>query len=77
MALSLRQIKNRIYSIQNVNKITHAMEMISMAKLKPSQKQLLPQRNYFLKMEELLKNISGNTKGIIDPLIRKKRIPVK
>ncbi len=72
MALSPRQIKNRIYSVQNINKITHAMEMISMAKLRPSQKQLLPQRNYFLKMEELLRNISGNTKGITDPLIRKK-----
>jgi F-type H+-transporting ATPase subunit gamma len=72
MALSFRQIKNRISGIQNVNKITHAMEMISMAKLKPSQNQLMPQRNYFLKMEELLKKISGNTLGIVDPLFQKK-----
>ncbi|MBU0503977.1 MAG: ATP synthase F1 subunit gamma [Candidatus Omnitrophota bacterium] len=72
MALSLKQIKNRINGIQDVNKITHAMEMISLAKLKPSQNQLLPQSNYFLKMEELLRSISVNTKGIIDPLFQKK-----
>lgn len=71
MALSLRQIKTRIRGIENVSKITHAMEMISIVKLKPAQNQLIPLRRYVFRIEALLKSLLGSAQGFSHPLIKK------
>jgi F-type H+-transporting ATPase subunit gamma len=60
---SLKQIKNRIRSIDNTRKVMHAMEMISIAKLKISENKLLITRPYFLKLEKLLQDILTNIIG--------------
>lgn len=57
MAETLREIKNRIRGVGNVNKITHAMEMVSIAKLKPIKSQLANAKPYFLKIEKLFKDL--------------------
>jgi len=76
MTLSIRQIKSRIRGIQNVNKLTHAMEMISISKLRPAQNQLIASRQYFLKIDALLKNLlSDDSRTIVHPLIEER--PVK
>lgn len=57
MAEALREIKNRIRGITSVNKITYAMEMISIAKLNPAKSRLLASRQYFAAIEKLLRDI--------------------
>jgi F-type H+-transporting ATPase subunit gamma len=59
MAQSIKQIKNRIRSVENTKKVTGAMQMISVAKLNRIQDQLLVLRPYALRLENLMYNLAG------------------
>ena len=59
MAQSIKQIKNRIRSVENTKKVTNAMQMISVAKLNRIQDQLLVLRPYALRLENLMHNFAG------------------
>lgn len=59
MSPSIKQIKNRIRSVENTKKVTGAMQMISVAKLNRIQDQLLVLRPYALRLENLMHNLSG------------------
>jgi len=72
MAQSLREIKNRIRGIGNVNKVTHAMEMISIAKLRPVKNQLVPATQFSLEIEALLGDLLSCNGGISHPLMEKR-----
>lgn len=54
MSESLKHIKNRIRSIESIKKITRAMEMVSLAKLRPCQNSLEASRRYLEKIDYLL-----------------------
>lgn len=72
MGQSLRQLKSRISGIQNTKKITRAMEMVSMAKLKPMQNKMYAFRNYFAHMENVLLNVLAGSKSTHNYLLDKK-----
>ncbi len=57
MAQSLQQVKSRIHSVRNIRKVTRAMEMVSLAKLRPLQKGLVASKDYFLQMDRVLNNL--------------------
>jgi len=59
MPQSIKQIKNRIRSVENTKKVTGAMQMISVAKLNRIQDQLLILRPYALRLENLMHNLAG------------------
>ena len=59
MPQSLKQIKNRIRSVENSKKVTSAMEMISVAKLNRIEDSLFALRPYALKLENLMHNLAG------------------
>jgi len=75
MPQSLKVIKNRIKSVGNTQKVTNAMQMVSVAKLNHVAKVLYAIRPYTLKLEGLLNNLAyiGDK---INPLLEK-RVPVK
>jgi len=60
MALSLRQIRGRIRSVENIGKITRAMEMVSSAKVNALQKRFSAQRDYFQRIEKILNNVASS-----------------
>jgi F-type H+-transporting ATPase subunit gamma len=62
MSTSIKQIKNRIRSVENTKKVTGAMQMISVVKLNRVQAQLLVLRPYALKLENLLHNLASASK---------------
>jgi len=64
MPESLKQIKNRIRSIQNTKKVTNAMQMVSVAKLNRMNKALFGLKSYFTGVESVLTNLV-NSKGEI------------
>lgn len=77
MAESLKRIKNRIRSIENIKKITRAMEMVSFAKLRPCENKLIASRNYLAKLENLLRCVlagsgAGDNPYLIPAQERKK-----
>lgn len=73
MAQSLRQIKARIRSVENVKKITRAMEMISVAKFKAAENQLLSSARFSLGVEDLLKKVLSCAKKVDHPLLENRR----
>jgi F-type H+-transporting ATPase subunit gamma len=70
MSQSLRQIKNRIRSIENTEKVTSAMQMVSSSKLNRMDNILLNVRPYFRKLEEILNNMLTGVEGFKSPYIQ-------
>lgn len=61
---SLKDLKNRIKSVKNTQKITKAMKMVSAAKLRRAREQAESSRPYAEAMERLMSNLaSGVTEG--------------
>lgn len=57
MAESLKRIKNRIRTVEGIEKLTNAMKMISTSKLKSVQRQLAASGEYFSRLEGMLRDI--------------------
>ncbi len=65
MAGQLKEVRNRIKSVQSTQQITKAMKMVSAAKLRRAQDAIIQMRPYARKMQELLSNMvsSGGAGG--------------
>lgn len=64
---NLKEIRNRISSVNSTMQITSAMKMVSAAKLKRAQDAITQMRPYAEKLQELLSNLSSsldNSEGI-------------
>ncbi len=61
----IREIKRRIKSITNTSKVTHAMELISAAKMRKAQEQALASRPYTITLNEILMEIRAKTQSKI------------
>ncbi|MGB0524582.1 MAG: ATP synthase F1 subunit gamma [Flammeovirgaceae bacterium] len=56
---SLKEVKERIKSVQNTQQITKAMKMVAAAKLRRAQDRIDQMRPYSLKLSNLLSNITA------------------
>ncbi|PWT97750.1 MAG: ATP synthase F1 subunit gamma [Bacteroidetes bacterium] len=63
MAGALKEVRNRIKSIQSTQQITKAMKMVSAAKLRRAQDAIVQMRPYAKKLQEMLSNIVSNAEG--------------
>ena len=70
MSQSLRQIKNRIRSIENTEKVTSAMQMVSSSKLNRMDNILASVRPYFGKLVNLLDNLLAGVEEFKSPYIQ-------
>lgn len=59
----LKEVRNRIASVQSTQQITKAMKMVSAAKLRRAQEAILQMRPYAQKLQEMLSNIVSNIDG--------------
>ncbi len=60
MAGQLKEVRNRIKSVQSTQQITKAMKMVSAAKLRRAQDAIIQMRPYAQKLQEVLSNIISN-----------------
>jgi F-type H+-transporting ATPase subunit gamma len=60
MAGQLKEVRNRIKSVQSTQQITKAMKMVSAAKLRRAQDSIIQMRPYAQKLQEMLSNIVSN-----------------
>jgi F-type H+-transporting ATPase subunit gamma len=60
MAGQLKEVRNRIKSVQSTQQITKAMKMVSAAKLRRAQDAIMQMRPYAQKLQEMLSNIVSN-----------------
>ena len=66
---TLRDIKNRITSVQSTRQITRTMEMVSTAKIRKAQEAIENARPYALSMAEVLGNVVSNVGEVKHPLL--------
>lgn len=60
MAANLKEVRERIRSVQNTQQITKAMKMVSAAKLRKAQDAIQKMRPYADKLNTMLRNILSN-----------------
>ncbi len=62
----LKEVRNRIRSVNSIQQITKAMKMVSAAKLRRAQDSIQQMRPYAEKLQEMLQNIVSNSEGEVD-----------
>ncbi len=60
---NLKEVRERIGSVQNTKQITSAMKMVSAAKMSRAAQRITEMRPYALKLSEMLTNILSNLEG--------------
>jgi F-type H+-transporting ATPase subunit gamma len=73
MSGALKEVRNRIKSVQSTQQITKAMKMVSAAKLRRAQDAIIQMRPYAKKLQEMLSNIVSNAEGDINMALAKER----
>lgn len=63
MSGQLKEVRNRIKSVQSTQQITKAMKMVSAAKLRRAQDAIVQMRPYAQKLQEMLSNIVSNSEA--------------
>src|SRR5882724_5313716 len=63
MSGALKEVRNRIKSVQSTQQITKAMKMVSAAKLRRAQDAITQMRPYARKLQEMLMNIVSGSDG--------------
>ncbi|MES1224850.1 MAG: ATP synthase F1 subunit gamma [Bacteroidota bacterium] len=66
MSGALKEVRNRIKSVQSTQQITKAMKMVSAAKLRRAQDAITQMRPYALKLQEMLSNIVSDSDGDVN-----------
>ncbi|MEX0609958.1 MAG: ATP synthase F1 subunit gamma [Balneolaceae bacterium] len=66
---NLRDIRNRITSVNNTQQITKAMKMVAAARLRKAQQRMTQTRPYASKIEEVAGRLVGNS-GDSNPIMR-------
>ncbi len=73
MSGALKEVRNRIKSVQSTQQITKAMKMVSAAKLRRAQDAITQMRPYAQKLQEMLGNIVSNSDGDISMALAAER----
>ena len=66
MSGALKEVRNRIKSVQGTQQITKAMKMVSAAKLRRAQDAITQMRPYAKKLQEMLSNIVSSSDGNVN-----------
>lgn len=72
MIANFRQIRQRIRSVENIRKITRAMEMVSSSKLNRIKGHFYAYRPYFANLEAILKNLMNDMQSATNPLLEER-----
>jgi F-type H+-transporting ATPase subunit gamma len=73
MSGALKEVRNRIKSVQSTQQITKAMKMVSAAKLRRAQDAITQMRPYAQKLQEMLSNIVSNGDGDVNMALATER----
>jgi F-type H+-transporting ATPase subunit gamma len=74
MAGQLKEVRNRIKSVQSTQQITKAMKMVSAAKLRRAQDSITQMRPYAKKLQEMLSNIVSSIEGGVSMKLAEERV---
>src|SRR4051812_14148306 len=69
---NLKEVRNRIVSVNSTQQITKAMKMVSAAKLKRATNAIVELRPYANKLKELLANLSSSLEDGASPFLQQR-----
>lgn len=69
---SLKSIKKRIISVTNTRQITKAMKMVSAAKLRRAQDNIIAARPFAAKLNQVLQSLAGSLRDAPHPLLEQR-----
>ena len=70
----IKEIKNRIGSVQSTKQVTKAMELVSSSKMRKAKDRALASRPYFNTMYNTVKDIATNTRGVRDVFLKQREV---
>jgi len=73
MSGQLKEVRNRIKSVQSTQQITKAMKMVSAAKLRRAQDAIIQMRPYSRKLQDMLSNIVSSSSSEADMALAEER----
>ncbi len=65
----IREIKGRLKSVHNIQKITQAMKVVASARLKKAQERILGARPYAFRISDVIHNLAGHINPDAHPLL--------
>ena len=71
---NLRQLRTRVASIKNIERVTHAMQLVAAARMRKAQESILAARPYAERLESVLKKISSGVEPGQHPLLSERRV---
>lgn len=71
---SLKEIRSRVASVKNTQKITRAMKLVAAAKLRRAQDAVVAARPYSLKMREVITSLVQEVDAESNPLFQKREV---
>ncbi|MBS7564312.1 ATP synthase F1 subunit gamma [Mucilaginibacter sp. Bleaf8] len=69
---NLKEVRNRIASVNSTQQITKAMKMVSAAKLKRATNAIVELRPYATKLKEMLANLSASIENAASPYLQER-----
>ena len=71
---TLREIRRRIVSVQNIEQVTNAMRMVAAAKLRRAQNNIEATRPYADKLHTILGHLIAQVENLTHPLLETREI---
>ena len=71
---TLRQLRTRVSSIQNIQKVTNAMQLVAAARMRKAQEDILAARPYAEKLDSILRRLSGSIDTDQHPLLAEREV---
>ncbi len=71
---TIREIRRKLQSVHNIQKITQAMEMVAASRLRRAQAKAEMSRPYAIKLRAILDNIMSTSDELTHPLINKREV---
>jgi len=69
--MNIRAVRKKIKSVSSVKKITGAMEMVSVIKMKKAQTAAIESKPYQDNLEEIIKETTARAEEVVSPLLKK------
>lgn len=71
---NLKEVRNRISSVNSTRQITSAMKLVSAAKLRRAQDAVLKMRPYAEKLQEIMNNVAQSLEGAESPYLTEREV---
>ena len=71
---TLRQLRNRVASVKNIQRVTNAMQMVAAARMRRAQEGITAARPYAQHLDRVLQRLSGNIEEGGHPLLSERPV---